>query len=818
MYRHSGDSSIPLSNTNYQQAPGGQNSAYGPPGAGMEKNYNQASPPLPFITPGSMSKLSSRYEIGPKPKRRVWPWIVGGLILIAVILGAVLGGVLGSRAANDDDSGSKKNQDSSGNADASTRTKGSGGFALIPTATDQYGNPMYPTQTGSARLSAPTTLANDSLSCGDDPASGLSLDSPRTTHPLLIAPDYKWSCLPKLIAGDSYMSYWNDTIFSNATAFYDLSPTHYSIDGGLTGSGVLDVAREVQLRIKHWAYAYKLSNDTKWVDRVWREVQTAAGNSTDNQYFGVAGNNWNSGHYLDLAEFTEAFAIAYDWMYDAWTDEQRNAIMWSILNLGLSYGKNVYDDPDGAGADYSWWTKVDGNWNCVCNKGMAMGALAIINEDPTGTAKGIISKAVSNAAEHCSFAPSPEGTWSETANYWYFGTYSHVELAASLLSATGSTQNLLDVNPGMRLSSTYHMYVTGMQGLFAYGDTGPNKFTATANGLMFYGREYDMPVYTLFQRDRGDAPDPMSMFYYDPQVSGQFWDGLPLDHWFSNTTDGWFSARSSWTDNDGMYIAMKAGELTGHQTHGDLDAGTFVLDAMGQRWAGEYGSGDYLSQGYFSSEDQDSARWLYFRKRTEGQNTLLIGDMNQNVAGVPTTTFETTNDTQTDLVYTAPNSSTCVFTADLGEMYNSTSSVKRAIRYLNGRRQVLLRDEVTATADIQWRMQTNATISLSNNDKTATLKLGDQTLIAEITGASADAATFSQLAATRLSGDPTSSDGYTMSADQPNGDAKILAISVDAGTQVIEVLFNPQWEGSSNGDFVTPPAVAIADWSLTSHD
>lgn len=101
----------------------------------------------------------------------------------------------------------------------------------------------------------------------------------------------------------------------------------------------------------------------------------------------------------------------------------------------------------------------------------------------------------------------------------------------------------------------------------------------------------DEPLYTLYQRDRGDAPDPMSLLYYDPQVSGQFWDGLALDRHFDNTTDGWFSARSSWTDNDGAYIAMKAGYLQGHQTHGDLDAGTFVLDAMGHRWAGELGSG-----------------------------------------------------------------------------------------------------------------------------------------------------------------------------------------------------------------------------------
>lgn len=71
------------------------------------------------------------------------------------------------------------------------------------------------------------------------------------------------------------MSYWNDTIFTNATKFYETNPTNYSIDGCLSCSGVLDVAREVQLKIKHWGYAYKISNDTKWADRAWRELEVS---------------------------------------------------------------------------------------------------------------------------------------------------------------------------------------------------------------------------------------------------------------------------------------------------------------------------------------------------------------------------------------------------------------------------------------------------------------------------------------------------------------------------------------------------------------
>ena len=50
---------------------------------------------------------------------------------------------------------------------------------------------------------------------------------------------------------------------------------------------------------------------------------------------GTAGDTWNSQHFLDVAEFTFAYALAYDWMFDAWTAERRSAIMGSIIGLGL---------------------------------------------------------------------------------------------------------------------------------------------------------------------------------------------------------------------------------------------------------------------------------------------------------------------------------------------------------------------------------------------------------------------------------------------------------------------------------------------------
>mgnify|MGYP001580749331 FL=1 len=333
-------------------------------------------------------------------------------------------------------------------------------------------------------------------------------------------------------------------------------------------------------------------------------------------------------------------------------------------------------------------------------------------------------------------------------------------------------------------------------------------------------------MYTLFQRDRADAPEPMSMLYYDPQVSGDFWFDLDLDHHFDNVANGWASMRSSWTTTEGMYVAIKSGGLQGHQAHGDLDAGTFLIDALGQRWAGELGNGNYLATGYFSPEGQNDQRWLYYRKRTEGQNTLLMGGQNQNVEGIPTTTFQTTGEKQDALVYTPANSSTAFFTTDMTEMYNGTcvgsllvwagafADISLRAQEHQARHSVRQRPQAGSPpgrdgrsrcrspmvrlpalpppplADTipRRRMHTNATITLSNNDRTATLALGGETLIAEILTPAG--ATFGTAAAVRLATDPpTPTADPAMDADQPNPGVTVLTIGLAEGAATLQVLF-----------------------------
>lgn len=342
---------------------------------------------------------------------------------------------------------------------------------------------------------------------------------------------------------------------------------------------------------------------------------------------------------------------------------------FTMIEYGLSFGVQAFTD-----MDFGWWSNnIEGNWNCVCNSGLTMGALAILNDDTTGTAEQILSLTIPNAKANCVFGVSSDGTWSETANYWYFGTTGLAEMTSSLMTATGSDFGLLSANPNLNLTGQYHMYVTGTTSLFNYGDHGPNKFSTTANAMMFFSEQFKNPSYALFQRDQHDAPEPWSMFWYDPTVFGAFWDGTPLDLFFDNHTDQWASMRSSWTDENALYVAVKAGTLQGHQTHNDLDCGDFVLDALGTRWAGELGSGDYNSPNYFSNDTQESERWLYYRKRTEGQNTILVGGQNQDVTAQPTVNHDSSGTVQgSSTVFDVPDGSTAYWIANLTSAYFNT--------------------------------------------------------------------------------------------------------------------------------------------------
>jgi hypothetical protein len=143
------------------------------------------------------------------------------------------------------------------------------------------------------------------------------------------------------------------------------------------------------------------------------------------------------------------------------------------------------------------------------------------------------------------------------------------------------------------------------------------------------------------------------------------------------------------------------------------------------------------------------------------------------------------------------------------------TSFLRGVHLINARKQVLIQDEINAQASVMWRAHTNATVVLSNNNLTASLTIGTNTVQVDLL--SPAGAQFTTMAAVRLPSDPPTPVGWP---DQPNPGVTVLVISLPAGQYTLEVLVTPQWPGVSSSTYVQPsnvPDVAINQWSLTSH-
>jgi hypothetical protein len=448
----------------------------------------------------------------------------------------------------------------------------------------------------------------------------------------------------------------------------------------LKGPRLLDQSRTCLRRIYTLAGLYRLDGDKKWVGRAKKELFAAA-----------AFPDWNPSHFLDTAEMTHAFAIGYDWMYDALSPDDRAAVKKAIVEKGLLRGKEAYEGTK----PWKWWTTAHHNWNQVCNGGLTLGALAIADEEPTLAAFIVTSALKSLPAAMASFGP--DGGWNEGPGYWSYTVNYTVPLIAGLETALGSDFGLATAH-GFDRTGTFRLYFVGPTGRpFNYADGGDGVTRGSAQ-MYWLGKRFKQPVYHWL--GGGGA---LGLFWYDPAGKGPKAAGVPLDMFFNGVDVAFL--RSAWEDPDALFVGFKGGDNAANHSH--LDLGTFVFDALGERWGLELGGDNYNLPGYFGKN-----RWTYYRLKTEGQNTLTLDGKNQDTkAKAPLLAFASKPDTGYAV-------------ADLSAGYAPLAGkVRRGVALVDSRRSLLVQDEVTAPAPVEyvWAMHTRAEIQASGSEATLTL-------------------------------------------------------------------------------------------------
>jgi hypothetical protein len=166
--------------------------------------------------------------------------------------------------------------------------------------------------------------------------------------------------------------------------------------------------------------------------------------------------------------------------------------------------------------------------------------------------------------------------------------------------------------------------------------------------------------------------------------------------------------RSSWTDPDALYLAIKGGSPG--VSHGHMDVGSFVIDAQGLRWATDLGPESYHkieSRGMdLWSRGQNDQRWTIFRYNNTSHNTLVVNGQHQRVDGHAPIVRYSDERTFPHVVF------------DMSAVYEGQLAQALRGASLSPSGQVLIQDEFKATdqpATVRWAMVTPADVSIESN-------------------------------------------------------------------------------------------------------
>jgi hypothetical protein len=467
------------------------------------------------------------------------------------------------------------------------------------------------------------------------------------------------------------------------------------LDGA--GKRLLDVSRELIRRVLLWGFAFRITGDKAWVERARREMLAVS-----------AFPDWNPSHFLDVAEMTAGLAIGYDWLFDELPPEDRSTIRRAIVDKGIAQARNGHKT-----------FAYTHNWGQVCIGGMVLGALAVEEDEPKLAAS--LLKAAQKSVFASLEAYKPDGVYPEGPGYWTYGTSYSVLLVAALRGTKNADWGVLDA-PGLKRSAEFFAHAVSPGGrAFNFADGGEGQELGPP--LFYLARELQQPA--PIEAKRQMIRNKQGLNERFAPLIALWWPGgeartAPLS--FSGQGPQPVAIwRTSWTDPNALYFAIKAGGAAHNHAH--MDAGSFALDLDGVRWAKDLGM-----QAYHTLESrgvdlwnmkQDSPRWKVFRLGASAHNTLMLNGQPHNAAGMSTLTQPQANEALIDL--------TPAFLP--GQLKRAT----RLARFETN--AVSLQDEISGAkpgSKVRWAMTTEAAIRIEG--ETAVLSLAGKTLRVRFTG------------------------------------------------------------------------------------
>ena len=534
-----------------------------------------------------------------------------------------------------------------------------------------------------------------------------SIDSSQTihTHPRILLFKGEEAAINQTIQKDTVWRNVHQVILQEADRLISIEP----IKRIQIGRRLLDKSREAIRRLFFLSYAYRITSNEKYFLRAEKELLTIS-----------AFSDWNPSHFLDVAEMTMAVSIGYDWLYNELSPSSREIIREAILKKGLEPSLD---------SKYNSWLRVEHNWNQVCNAGMTYGAMAIYESEPELSRK-IINRAIGSIVLPMKDY-GPDGIYPEGYGYWGYGTSFNVMFLSAVEKLFGSDFGLNAI-PGFLKTAGFLESMTGPSGKpFNYSDAGNNG--GFHPSLFWLSKKINDPSVLWEEKRFLQRNSPKALVDDRLLPATMLWNGgVTMDQitppastfWTGNGKNPMVLMRTSWSDSNALYVAMKGGSVSINHAH--MDIGSFIMEADGVRWGMDFGMQDYESlesKGIqLFGRTQDAQRWTVFRLTNLVHNTLAINGQHQLVSGTA------------PITKSGNNPSFMYAVTDLSQIYNA--QVAKSVRGIAivDQNHVVVRDEIETLdtiTTIRWTMLTPATakivgknqIELTKNGKTLLLKV-----------------------------------------------------------------------------------------------
>lgn len=537
-------------------------------------------------------------------------------------------------------------------------------------------------------------------------------------HPRIFADADDFVLIRSWVGQDEYVTDWFEQLKEQTDRLLNTEPYGYLANGG-SNSNVRDLLIRTSMM-------YRLTGDEAYAKRAIRELESAA-----------AFPDWGGRHnnMLSLTYMTLGFSLAYDWLYDELTEQQRAMVRDAIMKHAFSHALAWYRGEFTHNGEFN-------NINLVDNGSFSVAALALLGDEEKTTEAGLeILRGSYRKMQNTLRFFTEDGSWPEGPHYWQFGTEFLIYKMAAMHSTLSTDYGLADLQ-GVKESGEYPLHLWGPGGFFDFYDSAtPNTHPQT----LWMAGFYDQPHIAWYAGElvrRKGAFSPYYLLFYRPGMLDE--QPASLDRVFTGIES--ISMRSGWTDLSDAFASMKGFNDT-LLSHIDMDAGTFVFDALGERWATDLGMENYNLPGFW--DYAGGQRWSYYRKGAQGQNVMVINPHDNPV-------FMQDYDAKAPLIRNESKPCGAFGILDLTQRYPKDAlSYKRGLMLTGSREQLIVQDEfeLKSSSELYWFMHTEAEIEVLDSGTEAVLTKNDKKLYVKMLDRPEGAA-FTSMKAEPLEGTP----------------------------------------------------------------